>query len=84
MVTTQYCKKRGVLSISPELLLSLLNIEGQILGVRIDPFAGGKVEIVLDSPQAPDCPEGAYPYPVRLEDLQKKEENNGDKEVPAL
>lgn len=65
-------KNQGVLSISPELLLSFLKLEPsmQVLDIRVNHFEGGNVEMVLGHPRLPYCPENAYPCPIRLEDYQ--------------
>ena len=65
-------KRRGMLSISPELLLSLLKLDSeiQVMDIRLNYFEGGTIEMVLGHPSMPECPENAYPYPIRLEDYQ--------------
>ena len=62
-------KKRGSLIISPELLLSRLNMAGEIVDIRIDHFGGGFVEIIISNESFSDCPEGAYPMPLNLIDF---------------
>ena len=64
-------RRRAVLSISPELLLSLLGIKGKvnILDARVDHFQSGQIDIVLEGPHLPECPEGSYPLPRNLEEL---------------
>ena len=62
-------KKLGVVTISSELLLAALHLEGRIFDVRIDHFRGGNIELVMGGPTMPDCPEGGYPITIYFKDL---------------
>ena len=63
-------KHRGILRISPELLLKLLDIKGQILDARICHFDGGQLEIVLSGPEMPLCPEGAHLMTIPYQNIR--------------
>ena len=64
-------KRRGILRLSPELLFSLLGFKNAtLLDAKVNHFESGSLDIVIDSPDMPECPEGAYPYTVTLEDIK--------------
>ncbi len=63
--------KKGIILVPPELLLGLLGeISGTILGIRINHFKSGQVEVVLEGPDMPDCGEGEYPRVFELKEIK--------------
>lgn len=64
-------KKRGILNITPELLLDALHIEGRIVDIRFLPFEGERIEVLIEKDNLPECPEGAYAQGIELKDCLK-------------
>jgi len=64
-------RKRGILRLSPELLFSLLGFKNAtLLDAKVNQFESGSLDIVIESPDMPECQEGAYPMIVTLEDIK--------------
>ena len=64
-------RRRGILRLSPELLFSLLGLKNAtLLDAKVNHFESGSLDIVIESPDMPECQEGAYPYTMTLEDIK--------------
>jgi len=64
-------RKRGVLRLSPELLFGLLGLNNAtLLDAKVNHFESGSLDIVIESPDMPECQEGAYAMTVTLEDIK--------------
>ena len=64
-------KRRGILTLPPELLFSLLGLQNAtLLDAKVNQFGTGNLELAIDSPDMPECQEGAYPYTLTLEDIK--------------
>lgn len=67
----QNIKRRGIVSISPEEFFELLGLQNAILlDAQINHFAGGNLDVAIESPDMPECQEGAYPVTVMLRDIK--------------
>jgi len=64
-------RRRGILSLSPELLFSLLGLKNAtLLDAKVNQFESGNLDIVIENPDMPECQEGAYPYMLTLEEIK--------------
>ena len=64
-------RRRGILRLSPELLFSLLGLQNAtLLDAKVNHFESGSLDVVIESPNMPECQEGAHPMIVTLEDIK--------------
>lgn len=63
-------KRRGILRLSSELLFESLGIKnGTLLDAKVNHFESGSLDLVIESPDMPECMEGAWPVTITKEDL---------------
>ena len=61
---------RGVITISPELLMKKLRLKGvTILDIKVDHFGRSGISIALAGEKMPECDEGFIPLSIRYEDI---------------
>ena len=64
-------KNRIILSLSPDLLFSILGIpNATLIDAKVDQFATGNLDIVIDSPDMPECAEYEYVRTASLEEIK--------------
>jgi len=63
-------KRRGILTISPELLFQLLGLKGaSLLDAKVNHFRSGSLDMVIESPNMPEYREGECPRTFTLEEI---------------
>lgn len=64
-------RKRAILALPPHLLFSVLGIkEAVLLDAQVDHFMTGNLEIAIESPDMPECPDFGYAQTMSLEEMK--------------
>lgn len=65
-------KRRAIVVASPELIAATLGLreDVHIIGIRIDPFASGRVDLLIEGAEIPEVPEGQVPAVMPSGDLR--------------
>lgn len=64
-------KRRGILTLPPEELFSILGIkDATLLDAKVNQFGTGTLDIVIESPDMPECAAYEYPQAMSLEEMR--------------
>ena len=64
-------KRRAILTLPPELLFSLLGLkDATLLDAKVNHFGTGTLDLVIDSPDMPECADFEYPQTASLEEMK--------------
>lgn len=64
-------KRRGILRLPPELLFDILGIkDATLLDAKVNHFGSGTLDLVIGSPDLPECAAFEYPQAMSLVEMQ--------------
>ena len=64
-------RRRGILTIPPELLFNILEIKhATLLDARVNQFGNGNLELSIESPDMPECADFEHPQTASLEEIR--------------
>ena len=64
-------QRRGILTLSPELLFGILGIkDATLLDAKVNHFGTDTLDLVIGSPDMPECAIFEYPQTMSLEEMK--------------